>query len=231
MKKVFLKYGILKFLFVSLCIVAVPFLLQNCSKKDLNLTNPNELPVAAFWKTADDAEKGLVACYGPLTTIPGWGRMLGAILTIQRGDDANPFASPNVQEAVLQSILGRVSYSYLSKYLLTATLRRDGSSKFLYPTNTFGNYPSFSVGWRVSEEGFFPKNGFISDLKLRGSYGTLGSQNIGNYITTSTLNINASYYFAGGVQNGVALTQFKNPDVKWESSRTTDVGADIQGGW
>lgn len=98
MKKILLKYGVIKVLIVSLCLVALPFLLLNCSKKDLNLTNPNELPVAAFWKSADDAEKGLVACYGPLTTIPSWGRMLGAILTIQRGDDVNPFPSPNVQD-------------------------------------------------------------------------------------------------------------------------------------
>src|SRR3954447_15186927 len=98
MKKIFKRFGIIKFLTVSLCLVAIPVLLQNCSKKDLDLTNPNELPVTAFWKTADDAEKGLVACYGPLTTIPGWGRMLGAILTIQRGDDVNPFPSPNVQD-------------------------------------------------------------------------------------------------------------------------------------
>ncbi len=64
-------------------------------------------------------------------------------------------------------------------------------------------------------------------MKIRGSYGTLGSQNIANYITTSTLNINTGYYFAGGVQNGVGLTNFSNPDIKWESSRTTDIGADI----
>ncbi|WP_018615483.1 SusC/RagA family TonB-linked outer membrane protein [Segetibacter koreensis] len=140
---------------------------------------------------------------------------------------ANRLASGSLQEAALMSILGRVSYSYQSKYLLTATLRRDGSSKFRYPTNTFGNYPSFSLGWRASEESFFPKNGIISDLKIRGSYGRLGSQNIANYITTSTLNINAGYYFAGGVQNGVGLTNFANPDIKWESSRTTDIGTDI----
>ena len=140
---------------------------------------------------------------------------------------SNRLASGSLQEFALMSLLGRVSYSYQSKYLLTATLRRDGSSKFRYPTNTYGNYPSFSVGWRPSEENFFPKNGIISDLKIRGSYGTLGSQNIGNYITTSTLNINSGYYFAGGVQNGVALTNFANPDIKWESSRTTDIGTDI----
>jgi len=140
---------------------------------------------------------------------------------------SNRLANGNLQEAALQSILGRLTYNYQSKYLVTATLRRDGSSKFLYPTNTYGNYPSFSVGWRPSGEDFFPKNEIINDLKLRGSYGTLGSQNIPNYITASTLNINAGYYFAGGVQNGVGLTNFANPDIKWESSRTTDFGADI----
>jgi TonB-linked SusC/RagA family outer membrane protein len=140
---------------------------------------------------------------------------------------SNRLASGNLQEAALQSILGRISYNYQSKYLVTATLRRDGSSKFLYPTNTYGNYPSFSVGWRPSAEKFFPQNGLIDDLKIRGSYGTLGSQNINNYITSSTLNINTGYYFAGGVQNGVGLTNFSNPDIKWESSRTTDIGADI----
>ena len=140
---------------------------------------------------------------------------------------SNRLASGSLQEAGLQSILGRVTYNYQSKYLLTATIRRDGSSKFLYPKNTYGNYPSFSLGWRASEEKFFPKNTIISDLKFRGSYGTLGSQNIPNYITTSTLNINAGYYFAGGVQNGVGLTNFSNPNIKWESSRTTDIGTDI----
>lgn len=98
MKNSFLKNRVLKFLFFSIALVAVPFLLQNCSKKNLNVTNPNELPVTAFWKTSDDAQKGLVACYGPLTSIQGWGRMLGAILTIQRGDDVNPFPSTGVQD-------------------------------------------------------------------------------------------------------------------------------------
>ncbi|MEO6949996.1 MAG: TonB-dependent receptor [Ginsengibacter sp.] len=140
---------------------------------------------------------------------------------------SNRLASGSLQEATLQSVLGRVSYNYESKYLFTATVRRDGSSKFHYPNNTFGNYPSFSVGWRPSEELFFPKNSIINDLKIRGSYGTLGSQNIANYITASTLNINTGYYFAGGVQNGVGLTNFSNPDIRWESSRTTDVGTDI----
>lgn len=112
MKKIFLKYKLSKFLVIPICLFAIPVLLQNCSKKNLDLTNPNELPVTAFWKTADDAEKGLVACYGPLTSIQGWGRMLGAILTIQRGDDVNPFPSTGVQDVgsfLAQPTDGRVS--------------------------------------------------------------------------------------------------------------------------
>ena len=140
---------------------------------------------------------------------------------------SNRLANGSMQEAALQSVLGRLNYNFESKYLFTATLRRDGSSKFLYPKNTYGNYPSFSVGWVPTEENFFPKNSIINNLKIRGSYGTLGSQNIPDYITASTLNINTSYYFAGGVQNGVGLTNFSNPDIRWESSRTTDIGTDI----
>lgn len=98
MKNIFLKFRLLRFLFVTVCIVTVPVVMQNCSTDNLDVTNPNGLPVSLFWKTADDAEKGLVACYGPLTSIQGWGRMLGAILTIQRGDDVNPFPSTEVQD-------------------------------------------------------------------------------------------------------------------------------------
>jgi starch-binding outer membrane protein, SusD/RagB family len=112
MKNIFFKFRLLRFLFVIVCTVTMPFLIQNCSKKNLDLTNPNALPVSLFWKTADDAEKGLVACYGPLTSIQGWGRMLGAILTIQRGDDVNPFPSVGVQDAgtfLAQPTDGRVT--------------------------------------------------------------------------------------------------------------------------
>jgi hypothetical protein len=112
MKKIFFKYGTIRFLVISFFLVSFPVALQNCSKKNLDVTNPNALPVTAFWKTATDAEKGLVACYGPLTSIQGWGRMLGAILTIQRGDDVNPFPSTGVQDVgafLAQSTDGRVS--------------------------------------------------------------------------------------------------------------------------
>lgn len=96
MKTRYFKYG--RIVTLSAGLLTVTLMTQNCNKSELNRTNPNNLSTASFWKTADDAEKGLVGAYGPLTTIPGWGRMLGAILTIQRGDDVNPFPSSGVQD-------------------------------------------------------------------------------------------------------------------------------------
>ena len=141
--------------------------------------------------------------------------------------DRDVGTSGNLQQFILQSVLGRINYNYKSKYLFTATIRRDGSSKFLYPENTFATFPSFSLGWRVSEEAFFPKNAWVNDLKVRGSYGSLGSQNIGNYLTSPTLNLTSDYYFAGGVQSGIALTQYVNSGLKWESTQTVDFGIDL----
>lgn len=131
----------------------------------------------------------------------------------------------NLQRNALQSILGRVNYNYDGKYLLSATIRRDGSSRFT-EENRYGTFPSISLGWRISDEAFFPE-GFVSDLKLRGSYGELGSQNIGNYVTITGLNIYTDYFFDGGRQSGTALTNFANPNVVWETTKTTDIGADI----
>jgi len=98
MKKILSGLRIPGHLLLSICLISFLVLLAKCSSKNLEISNPNALPVTAFWKTADDAEKGLVSCYGPLTSIQGWGRMLGAILTIQRGDDVNPFPSTGVQD-------------------------------------------------------------------------------------------------------------------------------------
>jgi hypothetical protein len=98
MNNIFFKKKTGSLLILTILFSAVLTLFPNCNKKDLQLTNPNDLNTNVFWKTADDAKKGLVGAYGPLTTIQAWGRMLGAILTIQRGDDVNPFPFPEVQD-------------------------------------------------------------------------------------------------------------------------------------
>ena len=130
-----------------------------------------------------------------------------------------------LQENALQSVFGRINYDYDGRYLFSATVRRDGSSRFT-EENRYGTFPSVSAGWRISEESFFPE-GFIYDLKVRGSYGELGAQNVGNYVTISGLNIYTDYFFAGGVQPGVAQTVFANPNIIWETTKTADVGADV----
>ncbi|MFD1816537.1 Starch-binding associating with outer membrane [Pseudarcicella hirudinis] len=79
-------------------IMMITPLVMDCSESDLDVANPNQLSPDLFWKSADDAEKGLVGVYGPLTTIPSWGRMMGAILTTLRGDDVNPFPAPEVND-------------------------------------------------------------------------------------------------------------------------------------
>ncbi len=112
MKRILNNINKRKFLIFPSTFLIVTMLTVNCSKDELNLTNPNNLSTTSFWKTADDAEKGLVSCYGPLTTIPGWGRMMGAILTTHRGDDVNPFSWPAVSDPgtlTVQATDGRVS--------------------------------------------------------------------------------------------------------------------------
>ena len=127
----------------------------------------------------------------------------------------------------IRSVFGRVNYSYDSKYLFSATIRRDGSSNF-GPDNRYGVFPSVSLGWNLAQESFFNVS-WIDNLKLRGSYGVLGSDNLQPFQFSPVLNINSSYTFGLGQNrvNGVSQTAFANPAVKWEKTETTDVGLDV----
>jgi TonB-linked SusC/RagA family outer membrane protein len=126
---------------------------------------------------------------------------------------------------VLLSYFGRVQYSYDGKYLLSASLRRDGSSRFGGNTR-WGWFPSASVGWRISEETFMQNVHFISDLKLRGSWGTSGNYNIGDYSSIAVLGFN-NYNFNGTQVVGQSPTGITSPDLSWERAETWDVGLDI----
>lgn len=128
----------------------------------------------------------------------------------------------------LISFYGRANYSLMDKYLLTLTVRRDGSSRF-GTRNKWGTFPSGSVAWRLSNEDFFPKAGFISDLKLRVSYGVTGNQEIGNLLSQQTLGATANNYLIGG--NAITIVtpeRYANPDLKWEETSQTNIGADFQ---
>ncbi|MEQ9286865.1 MAG: TonB-dependent receptor [Cyclobacteriaceae bacterium] len=132
----------------------------------------------------------------------------------------------SLNESALVSYLGRINYDFESKYLISATIRRDGSSRFI-EENRWGVFPAFSLGWIASKEGFFASE-TINLLKLRASYGELGSQNIGNYETSSVLNINNFYNLGGQVLGGGTVRALANPGLIWETSKTSNLAIDAQ---
>lgn len=133
--------------------------------------------------------------------------------------------STGIAEWSLLSYLARVNYAYKDKYLLTATVRRDGSSRF-GAKNRWGTFPSASIGWRVSEENFMDNISLISELKLRGSYGYSGNNSIGNY--THIPGVTADdYVFGGLLANGVQLNSLANEVLGWELSEQMDLGVDL----
>ncbi|WP_460636461.1 SusC/RagA family TonB-linked outer membrane protein [Larkinella harenae] len=151
---------------------------------------------------------------------------LGQELTLANNKPAG-FAYENE----LQSFFSRVNYQYNDKYLMTATVRADGSSKF-GANNKYGIFPSFSVGWRLSEEEFL-KSGPFSDLKLRAGWGQTGNQEIPSKITqalfTSTVSAGTSYPLTptGPYPAGTSYARLANPDIQWEVSSQTDIGLDF----
>jgi TonB-linked SusC/RagA family outer membrane protein len=124
----------------------------------------------------------------------------------------------------LRSVFGRMNYSFRSRYLLEANARYDGSSRFA-EGRRFGLFPSFSAAWRVSEEPFF-NLGFINDLKLRGSWGRLGNQDVPLYSYYSSISIAQPYWFGGQIRQGAAATSLANQALSWETTTATDFGFD-----
>lgn len=118
---------------------------------------------------------------------------------------------------------GRVNYNYDNRFLLTATVRRDGSSRF-GSGNKWGIFPSGAASWRISQEKFF-HSAKVSDLKVRASYGITGNQEIGNLNSITTLGASSSGYLVGGNRITIVLPkQYANPDLKWEQTAQLDLG-------
>ena len=127
------------------------------------------------------------------------------------------------------SIFGKVDYSYNDRYILSATVRRDGSSNF-GPTNKYGVFPGFSGAWRLSSEEFMESVKWINDLKIRAGYGITGNQRIpsNNYIDRYAVSLDESAYpISGEVQSGLWLKEYANPGVKWEQVNAFNVGVDF----
>ena len=149
---------------------------------------------------------------------------------------SNGSGTPNVDFAydggnTLFSIFGTANYSYQGKYFATVTLRNDKSSRFL-GDNQSQTFPSFSAGWKISDEDFFPQDGWVSRLRLKASYGELGNQTLPSSnptINISNLNEGLANYALNGssISTGAILSQVGNPDLRWETSVTTNVGFEM----
>ena len=136
-------------------------------------------------------------------------------------DDEKTSASK--KELGMLSYFGRVNYAYKGRYLFEANLRTDGSSRFA-PGNRWGTFPSFSLGWRVSEESFFsPLANVVNNLKLKASYGTLGNQ-VSDYYDWQSVYVNKNNVFDESIQNGVIQSQLPNYSLSWEKTTTINVG-------
>ncbi len=129
------------------------------------------------------------------------------------------------------SLFGRLNYSYKDKYLLTGSIRRDGSSKFA-PNNRYGIFPAVSAAWRITEESFMRNQQLFNDLKLRISYGVSGNDQIGNYAWQGKANYGEQYLFGpGDLSNGAVTTEYpstiENLNLKWETNTQYNTGIDV----
>ncbi len=134
-----------------------------------------------------------------------------------------------MNEWALMSFFGRFGYNYRDRYLFETNVRYDGTSR-LHSDLRWGIFPSFSAGWRISEESFFRNLNLniINSLKLRGSFGTLGNQNIGLYPYQAILSLTSNYSFDdSGLSSGVAQTGLANEKIKWETTTVLDFGLDL----
>jgi TonB-linked SusC/RagA family outer membrane protein len=124
------------------------------------------------------------------------------------------------------SYLARANFSYLDKYFLTASIRKDGSSRF-GKDNRWGTFPSVSGGWLMSKENFIKdKLTYVSNLKLRASYGEVGNNNIGDYSAIGLMR-STNYTFGSDKIGGYSPSSFSNSDLGWEKTQTTDLGVDL----
>lgn len=133
----------------------------------------------------------------------------------------------NTTEWSLFSYMARVNYDYMNRYLVTATIRRDGSSRF-GRSHRWGTFPSVSLAWRLTEEKWYKPNHILSDLKIRAGYGQTGSQaSVGNYGYLATYNTSVYPLGTDGTeQTALISTTLSNPDIHWETVAQTNIGFD-----
>jgi len=148
---------------------------------------------------------------------------LGNDLTELNAGSTSPQVTGTSGSSRLQSYFGRFNYNFSEKYLFEANFRYDGSSRFA-KQNRWGFFPSFSGGWRISEEDFLKNINIFSSLKLRASYGKLGNQNVNLFSYVDAISLGQNYTFNGSIVSGAAITQVADPNITWETTTMSDIG-------
>src|SRR5665648_150333 len=150
-----------------------------------------------------------------------------SLYELNAGAKTNMQAYGSASEWALRSYFGRLNYSFKEKYLFEANARYDGTSRF--PSKgRWGLFPSFSAGWRISEESFIKDNlNWVDNMKIRASWGELGNQNIGEYPYQSVLALGQDYPLGGSLSSGARVNTLANTDITWESTTVTDLGLDL----
>ena len=148
-----------------------------------------------------------------------------AVHTVNGG--ATRTASAWVSQRRNASFIGRINYGYDDRYLLTANFRADASTVFAATNNPWGYFPSFSAGWRISKEKFFQGVGFINDLKIRAGWGAVGNDQVGDYASYGLVSSGAFYVYGNTVMPGTSPITLENKNLKWETTKQTNVGIDL----
>ena len=161
-------------------------------------------------------------------TLTGKGVNLPEPYYLQVNNAEETSSASNESEHVLASYIGRLNYDFDQKYLISATVRRDGSSR-LSSADRWDWFPSISAGWRIDRENFFPvAKTNINLLKIRGSYGVLGNENIGEYQYMDVMSRgNYTYSFGNNKVTGSAISNYVNTAIRWEKKKTVDFGLDL----
>ncbi|MGQ1784550.1 MULTISPECIES: TonB-dependent receptor [unclassified Saccharicrinis] len=149
------------------------------------------------------------------------------VVSLNASLDDDQLVSEAITHWATQSLFSRFRYNYQEKYLFEFSYRRDGSSRFA-PDDRWAGFPSFSAGYNVAKEDFWPLKDWISTAKLRASYGTLGNQNVSNYLYLSNIDLaTTSFLFDGATENRALTPGLGSESLTWETVKTTDIGLDV----
>ncbi len=192
------------------------FLNENYLTYTKSIGNGNLTTIAGHSYQKNTTEGFEAGARGLLTDAFSW-------YNLEAGQIDQRTVDSRFSESEIESVFGRVNFDWANKYLITATVRRDGASNFA-ENNKYATFPSVALGWKVSNEDFLADNRTISNLKLRASYGLTGNQAIGPYESLATYRVQPPSEVGGAF--GVDLAREANPDLKWETSYQTNIGVD-----